>query len=71
MPGDMRVPPLRVCDVALDAILTIMDGTPDAVYRRAGPVQERRDNLDAAYAALRDRMIAELKKRLAGDEKGR
>lgn len=70
MPVGLPVPPLRVCDVALDAILTLLDGSPDAAYRRAGPPPVGRDNLDAAYADRRDRMIAELKKRLAARDKG-
>jgi hypothetical protein len=64
LPWGYRVPPLRVCDVALDATLTLLDGSPDEAYRRAGPMPVGRDNLDAAYAELRDRMIAALKKRL-------
>ena len=64
LPQGHRVPPLRVCDVALDAALTLLDGSPDEAYRRAGRMPVGRDNLDAAYAALRDGMIAALKRRL-------
>lgn len=71
MPADWRVPPLRVCDVALDAILTLLDGSPEAAYRQAGPVPVGRDNLDAAYADLRERMITALKERLAVRDKGK
>lgn len=71
MPGGMRVPPLRVGDVALDAILTLLDGSPDEAYRRAEPKPTDRANLDAAYAELRDRMIIDLKKRLAATDKGK
>jgi hypothetical protein len=70
MPGGVRLPPLRVCDVALDAILTLLDGSPDEAYRRAGPMPVGRNNLDAAYADLRDRMITELKRRPAVGGKG-
>jgi hypothetical protein len=64
LPQRYRVPPLRVCDVALDATLTLLDGSPDEAYRRAGTITVGRDNLDAAYAELRDRMILVLKRRL-------
>jgi hypothetical protein len=70
MPLDYRMPPLRVCDVALDAILTLLYGSPDAAYRRARRLPDRRGNLDAAYADLRDGMITELKGRLAARSKG-
>jgi hypothetical protein len=66
-----RVPPLRVCDVSLDAILALLDGSPDAAYRKAGPLPIGRDNLDASYGDLRDRMIADLKERLAERDKGK
>jgi hypothetical protein len=71
LPGGYRVPPLRVCDVALEATLTLLDGSPDEAYRRAGPRPVGRDDLDAAYAELRDRMIAALKRRLGPGGKGR
>jgi hypothetical protein len=71
MPGGMRVPPLRVGDVALDAILTLLDGSPDEAYRRAQPKPLDRVDVDAAYAGLRDGMIMDLKKRLAANDKGK
>jgi hypothetical protein len=61
IPG-MRSPPTRVCDAALDAILTILDGGPDDAYRKAGLIGVRDS---AAAAKIRDEMIAELKKRLS------
>jgi hypothetical protein len=64
MLGGAHVPPLRVCDVALEATLTLLDGSPDEAYRRAGPGPVGGGDLEAAYAALRDGMIAALKKRL-------
>jgi hypothetical protein len=70
LPLSYRVPPLRVCDVALDATLTLLDGSPDEAYRRAGPLPFGCDSLDAAYADLRDRMIAALKRRLGPGGKG-
>jgi hypothetical protein len=71
MPARMRVPPLRVADVALDAILTLLDGSPDEAYRRAESKPTDRANLDAGYAVLRDRMIMDLKNRLAAPDKGK
>jgi hypothetical protein len=62
-----RVLPHRACDVALQAILAILDGDSEAVYRRASReanVPLGRGN-EAAWDALRDRMIVELKERLA------
>ncbi len=60
----VRVPPLRVCDVALEATLTLLDGSPDEAYRRAGLGPMGPGNLEAFYANLRDAMIVALKKRL-------
>jgi hypothetical protein len=70
LPWGHRVPPLRVCDVALDATLTLLDGSPDETYRRVGPMPFGGGNLDAAYAELRDRMITALKRRLGPGGKG-
>jgi hypothetical protein len=58
-------PPLRVCDSALHAILTILDGSPDGAYRKAGytPIRRRVDE-QAQLDQLRDGMIETLKKRL-------
>jgi hypothetical protein len=71
LPVGAGVPPVRVCDVALEATLTLLDGSPDEAYRRAGPAPVGAGDLDAAYAALRDGMIAALKKRLGPGGKGR
>ncbi len=64
--------PLRVCDCALDAILTLLDGGPHEAYRKAGGhalgVFSGKD-ADAAIAAVRDKMIDDLKRRLADAEK--
>ncbi len=72
LPVGHRVPPLRVCDAALDAALTLLDGSPDEAYRRAGaglmPVSG--NHRDAAYAELRDGMIPALKRRLRLGGKG-
>src|SRR5262249_36239140 len=70
LPWGHRVPPLRVCDVALDATLTLLDGSPDETYRRVGPMPFGGGNLDAAYAEMRDRMITALKRRLGPGGKG-
>jgi hypothetical protein len=64
LPDRVRVPPLRVCDVALEATLTLVDGSPDEAYRRAGLAPVGGGNREAAYAELRDGMIAALKRRL-------
>jgi hypothetical protein len=63
------VPPLRVCDVALEGILTLLDGDARIAYRK---MREPRVNEDAdtAYAEFRDRMCAQLKTRLAAENKG-
>jgi hypothetical protein len=50
--------------VALEATLTLLDGSPDEAYRRARLAPVGGGNLDAAYADLRDGMIAALKRRL-------
>jgi len=66
-----RKEPLRVCEVALESILTILDGEPDDAYAKAGSkeILARRQNTAAEWTALRDRMIADLKLRLKGDKK--
>lgn len=63
----VRFPPARVCDVALDAILTVLDGEPHTAYAQAGYKQEMSYGKDAAQkmAALRNKMIASLKTRLS------
>lgn len=68
-------PPLRVCDAALGAILTLLDGSPDAALRKAAPVQRaaaagrnwqaRAAAQEAALNEACDRLIADLKQRLA------
>ncbi len=67
----MRPPTLRVCDCALDAILTLLDGGTDEAYRKAGVTFAfRRDkDEDAKAAAARDKMIDALKRRLADADK--
>jgi hypothetical protein len=62
---------LRVCEVALESILTILEGEPDDAYAKAGSkeILARRQNTAAEWTALRDRMIADLKLRLKGDKK--
>lgn len=65
-------PPLRVCDCALDAILTLLDGGPHEAYRKAGgkmPGVFPDGDTDAALVAVRDKMIDDLKRRLADAEK--
>jgi hypothetical protein len=54
---------MRACDVALEAILTILDGPAEA--QRVAPALRRFDhgNQDEEFAK-RDRIIADLKKRL-------
>jgi hypothetical protein len=60
-----RVLPHRACDVALEAILTLLDGDSQATYRRAGTEKLTFGRGgEAAWNDLRDRMIVELKKRL-------
>jgi hypothetical protein len=64
-PGQNAVPPLtpparRVCDRALQAILTLLDGSPDEAYRKAQ--SGRPAGEDATL--LHDRMIADLRRRL-------
>jgi hypothetical protein len=64
---------LRPCDCALDAVLTLLDGSPVLAYAKAGfdklPIMRLGPDLDAALIALRDPMIADLKHRLAAREK--
>src|SRR5262249_15503563 len=71
--GGLRLPQLRVCDTALDAILTILDGSPDPAYKKAefdAKVWRRdRGDLDEAANDARNGMIADLKKRLASDKR--
>jgi hypothetical protein len=66
-------PALRPCDCALDAVLTLLDGSPVLAYAKAGfhklPIMRLGPELDAALIALRDPMIADLKHRLAAREK--
>ena len=60
----MTPPDTRVCDAALMAILTILDGSPDSAFKQAGVKywpMERDDNI--RFAAL-DRVIALTKERL-------
>jgi len=66
-----RKEPLRVCDAALDSILTILDGEPDDAYAKAGAneILAKRQNTAAEWTALRDRMIADLKVRLKEGKK--
>lgn len=67
---DMPLPPLRVCDSALAAILTILDGDPENSYRAADlrGLHSGRDT--KALNAIRDRLIADLERRLAADGEG-
>jgi hypothetical protein len=65
--ADGRIFPSRVCDTALEAILTILDGTPDLAYGEAGgvilfeiPVAQR----DDAMLKIRDKVIVKVKERL-------
>jgi hypothetical protein len=53
--------PTRVCDAALNAILTLLDGGIEAAYQDAGLSSWSRG---VALDKARDGMIAELKKRL-------
>jgi len=63
--ADLPLPPLRACDCALEAILAILDGDAHDAYAKAMSVITLvRD--DASHAALRDRMIEDLRRRLAG-----
>jgi hypothetical protein len=61
---------MRICDAALDSILTILDGKPDDAYAKAG-VDEMlaKHDTEVEWTALRNRMIADLKLRLKGDKK--
>jgi hypothetical protein len=63
--------PLRICDLVLDSILTILDGEPDDAYAKAGAseILAKDENTEAEWTALRDRMISDLKLRLKGDKK--
>ncbi len=63
----MRLPPLRVCDCVLDAVLTLLDGSPDQAYHDVAPSILSRveaTDLDSSWASVRDRMIIDLKRRL-------
>jgi hypothetical protein len=67
--GQSRVPPIepyldrtRVCDWALDAILTLLDGNDDLLRREASNLPVSRN--PEVDAAVFDRLIADLKKRL-------
>jgi hypothetical protein len=61
LPGMPRTP--RVCDRAAEAILTLLDGSPDAALRAAAAGRPAAFDR-AAREALWDRVIADLKKRL-------
>jgi hypothetical protein len=65
---DIRLPPLRVCDHALEAILEILDGGSGKAYKAAGfkSTTTRRAGPDdgAEINRIRDRMITALKQRL-------
>jgi hypothetical protein len=71
LPFAELMPPLRPCDAALEAILTILDGDLDESYKTArretGAAYHGFDGEGKKISALRDRMIADLKKRLAGN----
>jgi len=64
-----RPPPQRVCDVALEQLLTVLDGTPDDAYaetplgNRNGVVPKAATPAEAI--TVRDQLIAKLKTRLA------
>ena len=65
------LPPLRVCDHALEAILTILDGEPNEAYKAAGVISLKEfrigaeiDELSRATSEMRDKMIVTLEKRL-------
>jgi hypothetical protein len=60
---------LRVCDCALDAILTLLDGNADEPYAKAGLSGFKSWLDDAKVSEFRDKMIADLKRRLAEDKK--
>lgn len=63
----MRIPPLRVCDCVLDAILTLLDGSPDQAYSASDSLVRlgvAETDLDSSWASVRDRMIIDLKRRL-------
>ncbi len=69
VPFTPAVAPLRVCDAALDAISTLLDGDSYPAYRAHGHPAgtPRRGDFEAYevyYVALRDRMIASLLERL-------
>ncbi len=69
-PWSRPYPPARICDVALDGILTLRLGRSEDGYsygrvnRMSSVPDEERD---AAYMQLRDEMIAELKKSLENE----
>ena len=66
---DIRLPPLRVCDNALEAILEILDGSPGKGYKDAGfkfsSVRGARPQDVAEITEMRDKMITTVKQRLA------
>lgn len=66
---DIRLPPLRVCDNALEAILEILDGSPGKGYKDAGfkfsSVRGARPQDVDEITEMRDNMITTVKQRLA------
>ncbi|MHC4402176.1 MAG: hypothetical protein ACYTG0_21110 [Planctomycetota bacterium] len=62
----VRPPPLRACDVALDAILTILDGSADPAYGKAVESLYPRTFREAEVNKRRDEIIITLKERLSG-----
>jgi hypothetical protein len=63
--GFGSLPPLRVCDAALEAIMTLLDEDVHVVYRqRVKPDGKGLDALETAFNTARDQMIDDLKARL-------
>ncbi|PHS10677.1 MAG: hypothetical protein COA78_10985 [Blastopirellula sp.] len=67
-----RLPPLRVCDNALESILTILDGITGLAYQEEGGGLTinfpSRSKSAEDISAVRDKMIITLKARLAKEE---
>lgn len=65
------LPPLRVCDAALEAIMMVLDDDVGKVYRKHIKLEFKDvDVLENEFNSVRDQMIADLKTRLAKDEHG-
>ncbi len=65
-----RTPAFRACDVALEAMLTIRDGSPQKAYRETQPqypnaVGPSGSDRDEAMQKIRDRVIEKLKQQPA------